>query len=213
MVTARIEEAAGISINFRGSLAGHPQCNRYGLCFAVNGHLHDALDDTGFVARMQAATVHLVFDRSNPRKVIKDFASWLSLHPRHWSAVLRWSAKQAWRMKDDLFAARGRVDTLSFLVHGFMDACALERERIEACVFKTMTRDGPVSMCLHNAKRDNFILQPIPVLTLAGRRFWQPLSGTLSPQPVAEQQPDPRQCGRKRAKGRTRKWLLEQCRD
>jgi len=213
MITAQIELGAGTRINFRSSLAGHPQCNRYGLCLVVNGRLYDALDKPGFIARMQTATAHLVFDRTDPRRVMKEFLNWFCFHPVYWNETIQWAAKKAWQMKRDLLAVRGRVDTLSFFVHGFMDACSLERERIEACVFKTMTRDGPISMCLHNAKRDSFILQPIQMHTSAGRRFWQPLSGALSPEPVTAQQPGPLQYGRKRAKGRMRKQLLAQSRD
>jgi len=52
----------------------------------------------------------------------------------------------------------------------------LERERVDACAFMAMTQGGPISMCLHNAKRDAFILAPI---RLGGRRFWDPISGAL----------------------------------
>lgn len=69
-------------------------------------------------------------------------------------------------------------------IHGFMDAGALERERIDACVFKTMTAEGPMSMCLHNAKRDSFILQPLGEA--------------------------PQRYGLKHAKGRARQNLLKQ---
>ena len=76
----------------------------------------------------------------------------------------------------DLWAAGGRVNKLSFVIHDFMDACRLERERVDACAFMAMTQGGPISMCLHNAKRDAFILAPI---RLGGRRFWDPISGAL----------------------------------
>ncbi|HZH46899.1 MAG TPA: hypothetical protein VEY31_09725, partial [Roseococcus sp.] len=33
---------------------------------------------------------------------------------------------------------------------------------------------GPISMCLHNAKRDSFILQPVG---LEGGGFWDPMTG------------------------------------
>ena len=42
-----------------------------------------------------------------------------------------------------------------------MDKDNLDSERIEACSFMVMTKEGPVSMCKHNANRDNYILQPI----------------------------------------------------
>ena len=208
MVTAQICAGAEIEINFRSSLVGHSQCNRYGLCLAVNGRLHDALDDPAFIARLQAATARLVLDRVHPCRTVKDFVRWLGSHPRYLSAVLGWAANKAWQMKGDLLAARGRVNTISFLVHGFMDACALDRERIDACVFKTMTADGPISMCLHNAQRDTFILRPIEIHTPAGRRLWQPLSGALSDEPATMLRPDSHQYGRKRAKGRARQRLL-----
>ena len=44
-----------------------------------------------------------------------------------------------------------------------MDANNLDPDRINACSFMVMTPDGPMSMCAHNAKRDEFILRPIPV--------------------------------------------------
>jgi hypothetical protein len=80
-------------------------------------------------------------------------------------------------MRGDLVRGRGRLHKLSFLIHNFMDACALERDRVEACVFMAVTAHGPVSMCLHNARRDSFILEPLEVETDGGQRRWDPLSG------------------------------------
>jgi hypothetical protein len=58
-----------------------------------------------------------------------------------------------------------------------MDASALDPERIHACSFMVMTANGPVSMCAHNAKRDEFILKPLTVETAQGPAIWNPLSG------------------------------------
>ena len=206
-VTERIEKGAGTTIDFGGSMPGHPRCNRYGLCLAVNGKLYDALDDAEFVARLQPATAHIAFDRGGSRRTARALLAWLVVSPRYWWPIACWSGRKAWRMRGDLAAARGRVRTLSFLVHGFMDAGALERERIEACAFKTMTRDGPVSMCLHNAIRDSYILQPVRVHTWAGDRYWDPLTGALGQKPAATPPPEWRQPARKRAKGRLRSRL------
>ena len=165
-VAAKIEEGAGTSINFTSSLIGHRRCNRYGLCFEAGGRLYDALDDAAFIARLQRATARIVLERGNRRRAAKDFLGWLAVNPRYWPRVLQWTTAKAWRMRAGLLAARGRINTLSFVIHGFMDARALERERIEACVFKAMTADGPVSMCLHNAKRDSFIQAPLAPVDL-----------------------------------------------
>lgn len=207
-VVGRIEKGAATTIDFGGSKPGHPRCNRYGLCLALNGKLYDALDDAALVARLQPATAHIVFDRGNWRRTATALLAWFALSPRYWWAITRWTARKAWSMRADLAAARGRVRTLSFLVHGFMDAGGLELERIEACAFKTMTRDGPVSMCLHNAKRDSFILQPIRIHTWAGDRYWNPLSGALDRKPQAVPlPPEVQRPGHKHAKGRLRSSL------
>jgi hypothetical protein len=184
-VAAQIEKGAGTAINFASSLVGHPRCSRYGLCLEAGGRLYDALDDAQFIARLQPATAHLVLDRGERRQAAQKFLAWLAVHPRHWAGALGWVAVKAWQMRAGLAAARGEIRSLSFVIHGFMDAGALERERIDACVFKTMTAQGPVSICLHNARRDSFIL-------------WQPLGGA------------PQQHGLKHAKGRLRQKLLKQ---
>lgn len=61
-----------------------------------------------------------------------------------------------------------------------MDASALDSERITACAFKVMTEQGPMSMCLYNAKRDNYLLQPTRIKTEQGISFWQPLTGAIT---------------------------------
>lgn len=197
-VAAQIERGAGTAINFASSLVGHPRCSRYGLCFEAGGRLYDALDDAEFIARLQPATAHLVLDRGKRGNAAKQFLAWLASNPRHWAGILRWFTLKAWQMKSGIAAGSGRVNTLSFLIHGFMDASALDRERVNACVFKTMTAEGPVSMCLHNARRDSYILQPIRVHTPQGARLWQPLGAAAQ------------RHGIKHAKGRSRQKLIEQ---
>ncbi len=49
----------------------------------------------------------------------------------------------------------------TFFIQNFMDADALDPERIADCSFMVMTDDGPVSMCAHNARRDDYRLKPL----------------------------------------------------
>lgn len=203
----QIERGAGTSINFSASLIGHPGCNRYGLCLEANGRLYDAFDDPGFIARIQSATAGLVLHRNDPKRTASEFLLWLAGHSRHLGAIFKWTLKKAWQMKSDLLAARGRVRTISFVLHNFMDARALERDRIDACVFMTMTRDGPVSMCLHNARRDSFILQPLRFYAQGSPRYWQPLTGRITESDhVSEIVPEGHPL--KRLKGRIRRKVL-----
>ena len=66
-----------------------------------------------------------------------------------------------------------RSRKISFFIHNFMDACALDRERLDACVFMAATVDGPMSMCAYNAERDRFLLKPIK---RSDGSLWQPLA-------------------------------------
>lgn len=209
-VARQIEAGAGTPINFHASLIGHPACNRYGMCLAVNGKLFDALDDTAFIGRMLSATAHLELPRNDRASVIKSFFWWLAANPRHFILMVKWAARNGWRMRKDLFAARGKVKTISFVIHNFMDSRALERDRINTCIFKVMTASGPISMCMHNAKRDSFILQPIRIRTPKGEKYWQPLTGEAAPNRETPGDVKPEHHGLKRLKGLARqRWLAQ----
>lgn len=43
-----------------------------------------------------------------------------------------------------------------------------------------MTAEGPLSMCVHNAKRDAYLLAPIAMNNGDGNQWWSPVSGQLS---------------------------------
>ncbi len=92
----------------------------------------------------------------------------------------------AWRLRRDLIAARGRVHKLTLFTHNFMDACQLDAQRIDACVFMAITQDGPISMCAFNARRDDFLLRPLARPGHA-EGDWQPLRSAtagLREQPI-----------------------------
>lgn len=209
-VASQIELGAGTSINFRASLIGHPACNRYGMCLEANGRLFDAFDDAEFIGRIQSATARLALHRNDPKGVVKRFLWWLAGNPEYLFPALKWAGKKGWEMRRSLVAAKGRVRTISFVIHNFMDGCALERDRIEACIFKAMTADGPISMCMHNAKRDSFILQPVQICTPDGGKYWQPLTGDIVSTHEVRRCVPPEQHGLKRLKGRARQGSLIQ---
>lgn len=172
----QIEAGAECLVSFDSLQVGHSRCSRYGAILVVKGRAYDALDDKSLIALVLERMPLLTFDRRYPTTVIGTFIRGLLTNPLAAAKVGGWLFRKAWCVKGNLWAARGRVNKLSFVVHNFMDACGLEKERIEACAFMAMTRHGPISMCLHNAKRDAFIFEPIPLLGANGR-FWDPASG------------------------------------
>jgi hypothetical protein len=207
-VCRQIEVGAGTSLNFEASRIGHPGCNRYALCLEANGTLYDAFSDASFIAELQAATAGIALPRNDRLAAVRNVVAWLGLHPRFLYPVAKWLAARAWTMKSDLVRSRGRVKTLSFVIHNFMDAQALEEDRIRACVFKVMTGEGPMSMCMHNAKRDSFILRPVTLTEGPAVVFWHPMTGELSQQDPGHVSADPNTHPFKRMKGQTRQHAL-----
>jgi hypothetical protein len=147
-------------------------------------------------------------DRANPGASVKAFTRWFALNPAQWWPLLHGMARKTWQMKGDLLRARGRVHTLSFVMHNFMDSKRLDEDRISACVFKVMTSDGPLSMCMHNAKRDNYILQPIRLYRRETDQFWDPVLAKTTheaPEVAIDSLPT---LAAKRLKGRSRTKVL-----
>ena len=179
-VIRQIEKGVGTSITFDTAHVGHTRCNRYAMTFIANGRAYDALDHKPLYNALLARTAKIRFDRKQPRRAVVTFLRCLALNPDIVARASWWFACKLWRMKYDLIAARGRVNKLSFFIHNFMDACELDPERIKACVFMAVTQDGPVSMCLFNARRDTSILRPVHLQDADGERFWNPLSGEVT---------------------------------
>jgi molybdenum cofactor biosynthesis enzyme MoaA len=203
----RIEQGAGIPISFDTARIGHAHCNRYAMILVANGRAFDLLDDKTLFNTILQRTSHLQFDRQNRARAVRTFVGWLLKNPIFIAKSACWIACKLWAMKRDLFVARGRANKLSFFVHNFMDSCHLEKDRINACVFMNMTGKGPISMCMHNAKRDTFILDPVGLKRQDGEWLWDPLTGRLSKEKPVQPSavPLPRQ---KNAKGRLKRSLV-----
>ena len=180
-VREQIARGAGTAISWDTILIGHPECHRIGITLEANGNLYDLNDDPNFFNRFLTDFQHVMLDRRQPRRAVAALLTELTRRPAWVGRTLRFFLPKLWRMRRDLVASGGRVHKLSFFVQNFMDASALEPERIHACSFMVMTANGPVSMCAHNARRDEFILKPLTVETDGGEAIWNPLSGKLLP--------------------------------
>lgn len=192
-VQHRIESGARTPISFDTAHVGHARCNRYGMTLVANGRAYDALDDAALFEAVLEGTADRSFDRRSKTTAVVSFLIGLMARPRLWPRALAWAGRKIWRAKSDLIAARGRVHKLSFFIHNFMDACSLEKQRVDACSFMAVTPTGPISMCLHNAKRDEFVLAPLRLGRSLHDPLWNPLTGAVmreggvpvgSPEPI-----------------------------
>ncbi|MFQ5534834.1 MAG: radical SAM protein [Sphingomonadales bacterium] len=174
-VVKKIREGAGTALNFDTVTLGHPDCNKYATCIETGGTLYDLLDDAALIHGLFEAAASFTFDRRSRWKALCTIFAVGIRRPGQIGPCLRFAVRKIRAMRRDLWKARGRVHKLSFFVHNFMDAAKLERSRCESCVFMAATGEGLISMCVHNAKRDQFILRsgrvktpdgPAPILPL-----------------------------------------------
>ncbi len=143
---------------------GHGDCHSYMPTMVVNNKVFPVIADRTLFGQFLSNFEHIRTDRhAKPYQVIKDYGVTLLKKPHSWWPALSYLGMQLRQMGKQLILGRGRVHKLSFFMQNFMDATQLVQERIDACSFMVMTADGPVSMCEHNAKRDEFILQPLEV--------------------------------------------------
>lgn len=181
-VAGQIQRGAGAKISFDTPLAGHADCNRHALVLVAGESVLDLYDDKRVMAALLEGTAGQKFERMGRWQGMAALAGQLLRRPRLAATLLPWALRKAWALRGGIWRGRGRVHRLAFFIHDFMDAGALDRCRIDACIFMVQTTEGPISMCLHNARRDDFILAPLrlPGATAA----WNPLTGRQDDAPV-----------------------------
>lgn len=158
-----LEAAAGAPLPWDAVRVGHADCHSYMPTLVVNRRPYPVADDATLVGDFIAEFDLLEHARHmHPARLAWHFGSQLLLKPRWWGRAARYVARQLRRMGADLLAAR-QAHKLTFFIQNFMDANELDMGRVKACSFMVMTADGPVSMCEHNARRDEFILKPLEV--------------------------------------------------
>jgi hypothetical protein len=160
-----IDDAAGTHLSWDRLLIGHPQCHDIAYSLVVGGdaarpQVIDLFDDATIIERFLADFGTVVLDRSDvPRSALRVLRHVFLTRPE-W---IRIGAPFVARLVGKLAGAAARtrslkVGKLSFFLQNFQDADALDAERIHNCSFMVATRDGAISMCEHNARRDDYII-------------------------------------------------------
>jgi uncharacterized radical SAM superfamily Fe-S cluster-containing enzyme len=156
---------------------GHPECHSYSAGLVVNSNVYPLLDDEKLIGDFMRNFGHVHHDRRDDFfKIGMDYLKAAATKPGWYLRLMKFFLPKLWEARRDIIKARGKMSLISFFAHNFMDASCLDPERIEACSFMVMSPDGPVSMCAHNAKRDDFVLRPIDIQTDDGVEKYIPLS-------------------------------------
>ena len=198
---------AKTKLNYNAARVGPAACNSYAYAFVINGKLHDAFADTAFAQKILHTSASIPMVRAAKREIAKKVGYYFLTHPTIFLGVLRRFAASIWRVRRDFIIARGKIGKISFFVHNFMDAKSLEAERCEACSFMVMTPEGPLSMCVHNAKRDDYLLVAANVKRENRLQFFNPVTGKFTdtiPTKISVS------LTRKNARGRAKDAMLDQ---
>ncbi len=170
-VREHIDAACSRSLPWDVIRVGHPDCHSYVPALVFGSRVVPVVSERplfeaflqDFGAEAYAGPVPLRAVRHAQGAAVRAWTLAVLKRPRWLVRGLRWLAGLAmdagW---SGVFSGR-QPHKLSFFVHNFMDARHLDPARIEACSFQVMTQSGPVSMCAYNARRDDFILQPLLV--------------------------------------------------
>lgn len=175
-VMQQLREGTGLDLNYDYPLIGHSDCNKY-TSIMVSGKSRTVLfNDRPFFNQLFKMLAKVGDNWAEPNIVIRKAILKSITNPALlWGGVKFWF-KKAWALKAGLMQGKG-IHRLNFFIHNFMDAEKLECERCETCIFMVATADGPLSMCVHNAKRDQMISKPSRDKN--GKIIWNPLPETL----------------------------------
>ncbi len=161
-VQGQIELGVRKSLPWDVVQVGHTDCHNYVPTLVINERVFPLADDKQLFANFLADFAHINWDRhAKPASTAGSFLWAALLRPRWWPKFAVALGRFAKTMGPSICRSKGRVHKLTFFVQNFMDAKQLQTDRIDVCSFMVMTAQGPVSMCQHNARRDEYILQPL----------------------------------------------------
>ena len=166
-VRAMIAEACGTKLSWENILIGHPLCHDIAYTLVAGDTVVDLFDRREVVESWLRDFGTVEVDRTRPAESAWNLARHMFVEKPGWFRTgAPWLARIARKLVPAMVRSRGRAGKLSFFVQNFQDATRLDAERVHNCSFHVATADGSVSMCEHNARRDDFI---IPASLVRGR--------------------------------------------
>ncbi len=204
-VAALLEEGIGARINLGAAAVGHTSCTQFGVVLVAGDCAVNALDNPDLFADVLAQMEKHEIRAGATMKVAATLGKLL---PRRPILALRLASHLGlllWRLRRGLWSSKGRVHRMSIMIHNFMDAEKLERDRCESCVLMVASEDGPISMCVHNARRDAHIFAPTRIETQNARKWWSARTGRVTDVPDTNL---PDEVPLKRMKGRQREGAI-----
>lgn len=157
-VSTQLEAGLGRTMNWDGVQMGHPKCHHQAYALVIRGQVVDMLDEPALIQWMIARYGTMKIDRTRPLRGAMTVLGHVARSPGIWWPAARFIGRKLRMHGWDLVRSGFKARKMMFFMQNFMDRDNLDMERVEMCSFHVMTQKGPVSMCLHNAHRDDYIL-------------------------------------------------------
>jgi len=176
----------GVSLDFDTAAVGHADCTRYCSVLVAGDRAVSALGDRALFEDILAALADTAQRIGAYLDVWKAARQVALRRPLLALRVLRHGLWLIWCLRGGLWSSKGKVHRMAVMIHSFMDAEHLEQDRCESCVFMVATNDGPLSMCVHNARRDHHIFAPVKISAKNGDSWWDAATGKRTAASVRE---------------------------
>jgi tetraether lipid synthase len=157
-----IDEGCGTRLNWDAVLIGHPDCHNIAYTLSTEGRTVDLFDQPGLAEDFLGDFGHVEMDRTRPIDSTLNLMKFAFTEKPGWVLKTgRWLGRKMVEFGPSYVRAKAKkkpAGKISFFIQNFMDEDKLEEARIHNCSFHVATDEGGISMCLHNAQRDDFII-------------------------------------------------------
>lgn len=161
-MTRLINEGVGTKLNWESVLYGHPDCHSIAYTLSAKDVTVDFFDDPSINADWLREFGPVEMDRTRPIQSAWNLMKHVTLKRPHWYVRGgKWLRHKFFNFGPALVKAKlkGRpAGKISFFIQNFQDENDLDPARIHNCSFHVMTDEGGISMCEHNAHRDEYII-------------------------------------------------------
>lgn len=148
----------GFPLSWDAVQIGHPKCHSIVYTLQAGDHSIDLNDDVELLEAMLRDLPELEMDRTRPLLAAYKVATGVLSKPHLAVRGLAWLGRTLRHNLVPIVKSGFKVNKLSVFIQNFQGADELDADRIHNCSFMVATHEGTISMCLHNARRDEFIM-------------------------------------------------------
>jgi molybdenum cofactor biosynthesis enzyme MoaA len=157
-----INDGCGAELPWDAVLFGHPDCHNIAHTLSTEGLTVSLLDEQDLIGEFLEDFDIVEIDRTKPVETAFNLVKHAFTEKPAWVLKSgRWIAKKLRQFGPAYLRAKAQgkhAGKITFFIQNFMDEDGLVESRIHNCSFHVATDQGGISMCLHNAKRDDFIV-------------------------------------------------------